>query len=163
MFRQPWHFNWKITMTKHKHYRGLFLFLLIILSLCASADNPIFFIEPPPPKWYSTDADGKTQIHLYFFWSKRCPHCRRALPLIPKLVENYPWLKLYAFEVSENRRNMRKYRAMARSIGQRPKIVPGFLFCEQMIVGYGTEKTTGTELKQKLEACYQQFPDTPNL
>ncbi|MEN8215172.1 MAG: thioredoxin family protein [Pseudomonadota bacterium] len=136
-----------------KHYRGLFLFLFISLSFSASADGAFDF-KVPQPEWYSTDADGKLHIHLYFFWSKRCPHCRRALPLMPKLVESYPWLELHAFEVSEKRRNMRKFFRMAKSIGQRPEIVPGFLFCEQMVVGYG--KSTGTELKRKLEGCYQQ-------
>jgi len=144
----------KISMIKF--YKNLFLFFFISLSLYAYAENSPVLVEFPQTKWYSTDADGKPQIHLYFFWSKTCPHCHRALPLIPKLAESYPWLKLHAFEITENRKNLRRFFRIAKSIGQRPEVVPGFLFCKEMMVGYGTEKTTGAKLKEKLEACYQQ-------
>lgn len=137
----------------------LLLLSFVPLTLWAGSTNKtIIFTEGNriQPQWYSTHVDGNPRIHLYFFWSKRCPHCRRALPLVTKLRESYPWLELHAFELSENRRNVRLYFAMTEMIGQRSGSVPGFLFCEQKIIGYDSEKTTGLELRQKLEICYQQ-------
>ena len=130
----------------NKRYKGLFFVLFLTFSLGASAENNV---------WYSTGADGDVQIHLYFFWSKSCPHCHRAIPLLPKLEKSYPWLKIHSLEISDEQ-NVTLYLTMAEKLGQRPQSVPGFLFCKKMMVGYGLEKTTGATIKQALEACYQK-------
>ncbi len=129
-----------------KRYRGFVFVLFLTFSLGASAENSV---------WYSTGADGNLQIHLYFFWSKSCPHCHHALPLLPKLEKSYPWLKIHKLEIG-SQRNVTLYLRMAATLGQRPQSVPGFLFCEKMMLGYGMEETTGAEIKQQLEVCYQQ-------
>ncbi len=139
-----------------KYYIGLFFFVLINLSFGVSAERLNVNATPTQIEWYSVDTEGNQEIHLYFFWSKYCPHCHRALPLIPKLEKSYPWLKLHSLEVSD-RRNVRLYVKTAESLtGERPYSVPGFLFCEKVMIGYGSEETTGARLKQQLEACYQE-------
>ncbi len=149
-----------------KRYRGLFFFLLITLPFCVAAETSVvsnkqcndgYSIDADGQleiHWYCPDADGNLQIHLYFFWYKYCPHCHRAKPLLPKLEKIYPWLKIHSFEVS-TRHNVVLYKAMSNEIGYTPSSVPGFLFCEDMITGYGTEKTTGAQIKEELEACYE--------
>ncbi|MCK5715842.1 MAG: thioredoxin family protein [Thiomargarita sp.] len=129
-----------------KRFRVFFLVFFLSFSFGALAEDSV---------WYSTAADGSVQIHLYFFWSKTCGHCHRALPLLPKLEKSYPWLKIHSLEISDDR-NVTLYLSMADKLGQRPNSVPGFLFCEQMSVGYGMEETTGLEIKQQLERCYQK-------
>jgi hypothetical protein len=50
---------------------------------------------------------------------------------------------------------------MAQAIGKVANSVPAFLFCEQMMVGYGSQETTGMTLKKRLQACYQRRLEQP--
>ena len=38
------------------------------------------------------DDTGNASVHLYFFWSKSCPHCREALPFVLRLDRELDWL-----------------------------------------------------------------------
>ncbi|MCC6167040.1 MAG: hypothetical protein IT329_07405 [Caldilineaceae bacterium] len=104
--------------------------------------------------WIEQGADGETKVHLYFFWSLTCPHCREAHPFVEALPQRYPWLVLHSLELTENRANAIQYDAMARSLGQEAMYVPAFFFCEQMGTGYDTAETTGQALVEALETCY---------
>jgi glutaredoxin len=140
-----------------KPYKGLlFILLFAALSVWANETTNKSTAQNANPKWYSTDADGKPRIHLYFFGLKTCPHCREAKPFLPKLTESYPWLQLHQLELMGNRDNINLYIKMAKSLGKVAQSVPAFLFCEKMMVGYDGENTTGVLLKQQLKACYEQ-------
>jgi len=104
--------------------------------------------------WTSVDEEGNLQVHLYFFWSLTCPHCREAHPYIEALPQEIPWLVLHSLELTEHQENAYTYVNMAASLGQEAMYVPGFLFCETMITGYGSADTTGAEIKQKLVDCH---------
>ncbi len=103
--------------------------------------------------WYSVDDQGNAQVHLYFFWSLTCPHCREAHPFIEALPEELPWLVVHQYELTEQQENAYMYVDMAASLGQEAMYVPAFLFCETMITGYGSADTTGAEIKQQLIDC----------
>jgi len=144
-----------------KYYKVL-CFLLLLTAVPASANDATdsSVAQDFQPEWYSTDANGDPRIHLYFFWTNTCPHCRQAKPFMPKLTKSYPWLELHQLQLRGNRDNVNLYINMAASLDKVARSVPSFLFCETMMVGYGNEKTTGALLKQKLEACYQQRTQT---
>lgn len=101
----------------------------------------------------ATDASG---VDLYFFWSQECPHCNKARPFIEKLAATHSWLKLHSIEISKSRENVLLYMKMAEDLGKKATGVPGFLFCNQMLVGYNDENTTGKVLEEQLLACYQK-------
>jgi hypothetical protein len=105
-----------------------------------------------PTAWTTLGADGATQVHLYFFWSQRCPHCLEARPHVEALAGRHPWVVLHSLELSRNPENVERYRAMAAELGQEAHSVPGFLFCGQMHVGWDGEATTG-DLLAALQAC----------
>jgi len=142
----------------------IFLILLIstLSSLSSNADEQAMVLTDNP-LWYSSDNNNNPQIHFYFFWSKTCPHCRRAHPYIDELAHESPWLILHSLELSTNQENVRKYVSMAQALGEVASSVPAFLFCEQMTMGYDTEKTTGVMLKKHLQACYQRRLTQPTL
>ena len=48
--------------------------------------------------WFELTPDGDARIHLYFFWSKTCPHCQEAHPFITSLPDQFPWLDLHDHE-----------------------------------------------------------------
>ncbi len=113
------------------------------------------------PAWVTTDADGAIRVHLYFFWSKKCPHCIRARPFVTSLEKKYVWLEVHAHELSEQRGNVERYVAMAAVLGQQARSVPAFLACGRMLVGYDEAATTGRDIEQLLQQCYQLARQEP--
>jgi len=116
--------------------------LLLISSACSAA-----------PVWRETDAQGATVVHLYFFWSQRCPHCLEAQPFVESLAAQHPWLKLHSLEIIEYPENLRLYQEMARELGQQAQSVPGFFLCGEMSSGFLSVEETGAELLRKAQAC----------
>jgi len=101
--------------------------------------------------------EGNTkQVTLYYFWSRYCPHCLDAKPFINKLPQTYPWLTLKSYDLIGNKSNQQRYVLMAEQLNQPASSVPAFIFCDQIIVGYGDEETTGKELVEKLLACHEK-------
>lgn len=126
-----------------------FLVLLAALLLPlpgAAAETP----------WVSRDASGAAQVHLYFFWSKKCPHCLEAKPFVERLAGEYPWLALHSAELTGHPENVQTYIRMASGLGQEAKSVPAFLLCGQMLVGYDSPATTGELLRRKLLDCHDR-------
>lgn len=106
--------------------------------------------------WYEV-RDGKPiQLNLYFFWSRHCPHCERAQPVVAQLAISYPWLRVHAGELSESADNRSLYQSLANALGQEAKSVPAFLFCGHMWTGFDSAATTGRALQQSLERCWEQ-------
>jgi hypothetical protein len=61
----------------------------------------------------------------------------------------HPWLQLHTDELSEQPANIELYHNMAALLGEKAAYVPAFFFCQQMLVGYASDDTTGQhELKR---------------
>ncbi|MDO8294208.1 MAG: hypothetical protein Q7T29_15310 [Gallionella sp.] len=101
--------------------------------------------------WLKPGADGEVQ--LYFFWSLTCPHCTEARPYIEAIPETRPWVKLHTLELSRHPKNAHRYQAMARQLGEDAAAVPALLFCGEMHVGWDDDKTTGVQIRQRLDDC----------
>ncbi len=128
-------------------YLLIFFLLFISTSANVSASNE--------PVWYEKDINNQTIIHLYFFWSKKCPHCLKAGPDIIEIDKRYPWLKLHSLELSEHPENIQTYINMGRMIGNDARSVPTFMFCGNSLSGYENKKSTGRLLRFYLRECYQ--------
>lgn len=109
-----------------------------------------------PYAWVEQDGTGQTQVHLYFFWSTRCPHCLEARPFVEALPREHPWIKVHSLEISGSQDNVRRYVNMAASLGQEARSVPAFLYCGQMQTGWHRADTTGADLLADLDACREQ-------
>ena len=105
--------------------------------------------------WYEEDGDGQVYLHLYFFWSSKCPHCLEALPDIIELDREYAWLKLHSYEVLGNKDNLQRYVDMARTFGNDARSVPTIMFCGNLLSGYDRKETTGRLLRSYLLSCYE--------
>jgi cytochrome c biogenesis protein CcdA/glutaredoxin-related protein len=103
--------------------------------------------------WVEAEAGGVQRVHLYFFWSERCPHCLEARPFIEALPAQHPWINLHSLEISRSRENLQRYVDMAASLGQEARSVPALLFCGQMQVGWDSGQTSGADLLARLSAC----------
>ncbi|MCK9386786.1 MAG: hypothetical protein M0Q22_00125 [Sulfuritalea sp.] len=117
--------------------------VLLLASFAARADDP----------WLRTNADGQTEVQLYFFWSLTCPHCTAAHPFVDAIPQARPWVKLHSLEVSRHPENLRQYEAMARVIGEEVAGVPALLFCGEMHVGWDGDEITGATVRRRLDDC----------
>jgi len=103
------------------------------------------------------DPEGPA-IDLHFFWSPKCPHCRRARPFIEMLARTHPWIQIHAYDVSESRDNAERFVELAGALGEKARSVPAFIFCDTMLVGFEDESSTGAALLEQLRACRRKPP-----
>ncbi|MCK4705326.1 MAG: thioredoxin family protein [Gammaproteobacteria bacterium] len=127
-------------------------FLFVLILFVTSAINVLASNESV---WYERDVNDRPVIHLYFFWSEKCPHCLKARPDIIEIDKEYPWLKLHSFELMQYPENRKTFDDMAMQLGRDVRSVPTFMFCGNLISGYENKNTTGQLLKSYLQACYQ--------
>ena len=99
------------------------------------------------------EGDGPARVHLYFFWSRSCPHCRKALPFVEGLAREYDWLALHAYELTSDRANVALYVEMAKKLGQDARSVPAFLICGRMLTGYDNAAGMGEQVRGLAELC----------
>jgi hypothetical protein len=105
------------------------------------------------PLWYERNGDDAT-VHLYFFWSKTCPHCQKAHPFIEALPQQFPWLTLHSLELTEYPDHVQQYVKMAAALGVEAQYVPAFFACGNMTAGYDSDETSGAALVTSLERCH---------
>jgi len=154
-------------MIRVKRIRSYFwvLFLLSVLPLSPvqASDSVKGQQDPDGVVWYEKDADGQSLIHLYFFWSEKCPHCLKARPDVLAIDKEFDWLILHSLQIVDNPQNVQKYINMVAMFGNDARSVPTFMFCGNLLSGYERMETTGQQLKSFLQACHrfveQENPD----
>lgn len=143
------------------------LFLLVAISAGISQAQPLTLANSPSQDtgalWYSQASDGSVQVHLYFFWSKKCPHCQNALPFVQALPSIHPWLQVHSLELTEHPDHVEQYINMAAMLGQQARSVPAFFWCGRMSVGYDSEFGMGQFLLEQLSKCQQQLTAQNNI
>jgi len=141
----------------------LYLLFLLPLSSAQASDSVKGQQATDGVIWYEKNANGQPVIHLYFFWSEKCPHCLKARPDVLAIDKEYDWLKLHSLQLVDNPENVQKYINMADMFGNDARSVPTFMFCGNLLSGYDKFETTGQQLKSFLQACYrfveQENPD----
>jgi glutaredoxin len=103
--------------------------------------------------WIDQAEDGSARVHLYFFWSQRCPHCQKALPFVQSLEREYPWLQVHSHELTSSRDNVALYVEMATELGEEARSVPAFFVCGRMQTGYDSPEGMGRELLDMARLC----------
>lgn len=126
------------------------LFLLIVYLVAPVKAQPpggddLWFSRPPE----------LPAVHLYFFWSESCPHCREARPFIESLPERHSWLRVHSLELMEHPENLARFRQIAGVVGFEPSSVPTLVWCGRHHTGYRDAETTGESLVAALSACYR--------
>ncbi len=127
--------------------RSLLIAVSLLLSQAIAASEAI--------TWTNAQDSGDTRVHLYFFWSQKCPHCLKAVPFVDAIKRDYSWLEVHSAEISQNRQNLKQYIDMASSLGQEASSVPAFLVCGRMITGYDSPQGIGQEILGLALACRQ--------
>lgn len=89
-----------------------------------------------PVVWRERTPDSEVRVHLYFFWTETCPHCRVARPEVQELADRYPWLVVHEHEVGSDRDSAALYVDVAEALGEQPRHVPAFAYCGSLVQGY---------------------------
>ena len=130
---------------------------LLLLPVLLMADSGV---AADLPAWTTLDTAGRHQVHLWFFWSKHCPHCVDARVVVERMDRELPWLMLHSLEVTDNPLNARFYVDMAGRLGREARSVPAFLLCGEMLTGFDSDATTGRALEQWAIACREKAGQT---
>jgi hypothetical protein len=137
----------------------IFLLIVLLSGNCLAQEtngqNSLYFTPDNQIIWGNMDGKGNAEIALYFFWSKSCPHCTLARPVIEQISTEIPWLRLHSFPIEE-KANKELYIKMAQMMGEDASSVPGFLFCGVLRVGFD-ETTTPPQLREMLDSCHQFY------
>jgi hypothetical protein len=105
--------------------------------------------------WIDKTKDGGVRVHLYFFWSQRCPHCLAAIPFVQSLAHDYPWIQVHFHELTGSQDNVTRYVDMAQDLGQEARFVPAFFVCGHMRTGFDSPEGTGREILDLAQLCHE--------
>ena len=122
-----------------------------LLAMVALLFSPV--APAGQPTWTEPGSDDAPRVHLYFFWSETCPHCRAAHPFITDIPRERPWVVLHDLEVSRNRDNAQRFADLAAAVGEPAEAVPTLIYCGRMEVGWDDAATSGAQLLRGLDAC----------
>jgi len=122
------------------------LYAMCFALLCLSG-------RVPAVDWTTAGTEGGPGVHLYLFWSARCPHCLTARPQIHALAAAHPWIILHDHELSASPDNVERYVAMAEALGEDARAVPALFYCGRMEVGWPDTPRTADRLLQALRDC----------
>lgn len=133
----------------------LILGAIIALAPSSSAQE-IEGGEALSPIWLAETENGERGLRLYFFYSETCGHCEAAAPVVERIAEVRPWLKLEALAV-DNETNARLFFMLARELGREPEAVPTFFICGEMLVGFDDAGGMGARVASIADACHARL------
>jgi hypothetical protein len=107
--------------------------------------------------WITFSSENEPRIHLYFFWTRTCPHCREAKPFVEALPGDYPWLVLHSYDVTSDMAGRSLYWRMAKTLGEEARGIPAFLVCETMTTGYDHAGGMGQHLRELITNCHRRI------
>ncbi len=105
--------------------------------------------------WPAFAADPST-VPVHLFWSKQCPHCLEARPLILDLAKRHTWIDLHDHELSEHPENVRRFVELAAQVGQKAQAVPSLIYCGTMETGFDATPAGVSAFVARLERCRKQ-------
>lgn len=128
-------------MYLYKEFLSRQLFFLILSWL---------FILPPTYA-IETEINNQTCSTIEIFTRQSCPHCANAKIFLEKLHNENPALTLIERDINSNRENTQRFILLNEKFKIDKPGVPSFLICEQFLVGYGNENTTGLTIEKLLQ------------
>ncbi len=139
----------RFDMSHFRRSKALFIILILFIFYAPSV------ISESIDGNASSIRQQNAPVHLHFFWSHRCPHCLEAKPVVEAMAETYSWLQLHSYDLLNNRDHVNRYIEMSGQLGMDANSVPGFIFCDQMMVGFSRD-----ELEKRLMACHKNLTYT---
>lgn len=130
--------------------------LLVAIIFAHAAPPHVLAHDAPEALCYGTAEDGSPRVTLWFYWSATCPHCQHAKPFVARMKDEMPWLDVRSLDIARPVA-IEMYALSSKALGVEATSVPAFLFCGQSMVGYGSDLTTGADLRERLVACHDRL------
>jgi len=92
-------------------------------------------------------------LDVLFFYSDACPHCAKEEVFLDKLEKKYLELNIQRYEVTNNKDNQELFRETAHRLNQLATSVPFTVINDQVIVGYGSDRTTGKQIEDTIKSA----------
>ena len=115
-----------------------FCWLFVLLMLLPQS---VVATSLPDNTWFKQDESGRVLLHVYFYWSNKCPHCLEALPYVEMLADERDQLRVHAYQLVGEPDNVARYQWMMRSLEREAQSVPAFVFCNTVLTGYDANYT----------------------
>jgi thiol-disulfide isomerase/thioredoxin len=101
----------------------------------------------------SVAAQFSYPVDVYLFWGQGCPHCEREIEFLRRLAETDKRVRVHYLEVTRNDVHRRAFQAVGERLGLKEPAVPLTLVGDAVVVGFGSDATTGAELVGRVNEC----------
>ena len=110
------------------------------------------------------DAQTEPPVNIYFFRTEGCPHCEAEEKYLSELKSVYKEkILILDFELTKSAENREILRNAAQKLDIKTGSVPITIIGSKVIYGYGTDQTTGVEIKSTIDACLTDSGNNVNL
>jgi len=110
---------------------------------------------------FAAGAQPRERVDAYLFWGMGCPHCEREIEFLKRLEAEESRLRVHYLEVTRDAANRRAFAAVVEKIALEDPAVPLTLVGDAAMVGYGSDETSGAELRRMIGHCLtSRCPDT---
>lgn len=100
--------------------------------------------EPDSPEQYQKKIENLIKKYLekagdatfYFFYSHKCPHCKKARPLVDAWEKKYPQIKFKRYEVTRDADNRSLFEQVSKNLKIQNPGVPTFTLGGSYVTGY---------------------------
>ena len=109
------------------------IFVLILVSSPALAEGVVH-------------GQSYTCDRIEYFYKKGCPHCQAAGEFLSELEQNQPVLNIQRYDVYDSNLGQPKFLDVIKLYDIRQPGVPLFLVCNQLLIGFDNQETTGMQI-----------------
>lgn len=128
--------------------KKLFLSLAVLFSLTLG-----FFID-------TKNVFADNEVTAYFFYGNGCPHCAKEAEFFASIVDQYPTLRIEAYEVYFDRANSRLMQEASNVLNANASGVPFLIIGDEYFVGF-SETYSPDEIKSRINYCItNECPDS---
>lgn len=125
-------------------------------------DLPLIYacqqITPYSSKPESFNAAVDSMCRMTVFVREGCPRCANAKRFLPTLRKKYPGLEVRIRDLVTERAAVDRLNRLTEHYRTAAASVPVFHFCNQLVVGYDSDATTGKRLDRILEKWTVETP-----
>ncbi len=105
-------------------------------------------------------AASEEGVNVYFFYGEGCPHCKAEKNFLAGLQAEIPEVKIYSYEVWNNRDNAQLLAKLGREGGLDVSGVPITIIGSKVFPGFYTAETTGARIREAVnDYLYKGCPD----
>jgi len=134
--------------------KNLLLVLIVILIIIIIA-----VMVNKPDKKVAPDVIDETEVIIYEFYGKGCPHCKHLNNWFDEIKPKYPNLKVVQYEVYSNNTNRALFQKVAKVYGTKAGGVPSIFIGEKNIVGFSPQ--VGGKIEAEILKCLEALCSSP--